>query len=259
MALNLGATALNNLYLGSTEIKKAYLGANVLFSASAAFNPASLFGGSDDGWYWEPSLATTFTDSARTTSAAVGDSIGGVTDLSGKANHGSQGTASRRMVLRQAANGSYYQESDAVDDFLETDMNLSSKRMTVAMAFKPLARDFIVLSNLGAFAPWVGIGQSGSGNLDLDGGGVTLNSTYYDNVLFTGTTRGDLYTGAQSAKSIIVDFTVDTTSWLAPIIGKFNIASFYTPGDTFAVLAIDRELTDTERASLSTYFMGLVP
>ena len=227
--------------------------------APAGFNPASLFGAGDDGWYWEPSLATTFTDVARTTSAAVGDSIGGVTDLSGKGNHGFQGTASRRMVLRQAANGSYYYESDAVDDVLQTGMSLTGKRMTVAMAFKPLARNFIMLSNLNESRPWVGIGQSGSGNSAISGDGVTLNSTYYDNVLFTGTTRGNLYTSAQSAKSIIVDFTVDTYFWRDPMIGKFNSAAFYTPGDTFATLAIDRELTSTERANLATHLSALVP
>lgn len=36
MALKLGTTALNKVYLGSTEINKAYLGAGVLFSAVAA-------------------------------------------------------------------------------------------------------------------------------------------------------------------------------------------------------------------------------
>ena len=255
MALKLGTTSLNKLYLGSTEIKTAYLGADVLFSSG--FNPLSLFGAGDDGWYWEPSLATTFTDVARTTSAAVGDGIGGVTDLSGKANHGFQGTASRRMVLRQAANGSYYYESDAVDDVLRGDMSLSGKRMTVAMAYRPIARASMLMYDGIAQDKFIGVTASGSSN-DGISRGATINSLHFDNVLSTGTTRGDLYTSVQASKSFVLDTTLDAVAW-EPGFGRYSNFDFYAPGDIFALFGIDRELTATERANLDAHLSALVP
>ena len=225
---------------------------------SGGFSPALLFGVADDGWYWEPSLDTTFTDAARTIPTTVGNAVGGVTDASGNANHGSQAMAAARMVLRQAANGSYYYESDSVDDLLQTGMNLASKRMTVAMAFRPLARSFILLTNAGSLNPWMLAGQSGSTSTVLSAA-RTLNSIYFDNVLFTGTTRGQLYTAAQSAKSVIADVTTSADAWLAPSIGQYFSGSYYTPGDTFATLAIDREITAPERANITASFVAMVP
>ena len=230
-----------------------------LATRGGGFSPASMFGPADDGWYWEPSLATTFTDAARTTPTTLGNAIGGVTDSSGKANHGSQATAAARMVLRQAANGSYYYESDTTDDALQTGMNIASKRMTIAMAFRPLERNFILLSNAVAATPYAIIGQSGGSTTSLVKPGTTLNSVYFDNVLFTGTTRGQIYASAQAAKSVIVDFTQDATAWAAPAIGKYFGGNLYAPGDTFATLAIDREITATERANLTASFVALVP
>jgi len=227
------------------------------FSASSAFDPASLFGGSDDGWYREASLATTFTDSARTTSTTVGNPVGGVTDLSGKGNHGTTDTDMERTTLRQAANGSYYYEFDATDR-LAVGLNLISKRMTIAMAFRPLAQNFVFLRDRNDSTRWAGIGQSGS-TTGLAASNATLNSTYYDNVLLTDLTRGGSYTAAQSAKSVVIDFTVSAVNWTEPIIGNLNGSGFLGVGDTFADLAIDRELTSTERADLTTYFMSLVP
>ena len=227
------------------------------FSASSAFDPASLFGGSDDGWYREASLATTFTDAARTTSTTVGNPVGGVTDLSGKGNHGTTDTDMERTTLRQAANGSYYYEFDATDR-LAVGLNLISKRMTIAMAFRPLAQNFVFLRDRNDSTRWAGIGQSGS-TTGLAASNATLNSTYYDNVLLTDLTRGGSYTAAQSAKSVVIDFTVGAVTWPDPIIGRQNVSTFLGVGDTFADLAIDRELTSTERADLTTYFMSLVP
>ena len=255
MALNLGANAIGKLYLGSTQINKAYLGTNVLFSSG--FNPASLFGADDDGWYREASLATTFTDSARTTSTTVGNPVGGVTDLSGKGNHGTTDDDAERATLRQAANGSYYYEFDAPNR-LAVGLNLISKRMTIAMAFRPLAQNFVFLRDRDLSNRWVGIGQTGS-TAALEASNATLNSTYYDNVLLTDLTRGGAYTAAQSAKSVVIDFTVSAVSWAEPIIGRQGASNFLGVGDTFADFAIDRELTSTERADLTTYFMSLVP
>lgn len=230
-------------------------GMNVTTRRGGGFNPASIFAPADDGWYWQPSLTTTFTDAARTTPTTVGNPVGGVTDLSGKGKHGSQVTASARMTLRQAANGSYYYESDTSEDVLQTAFNIDGKRITLAMAFRPLARTFMLLMNAGAGSPYSALGIEGGAGSQV----YPPNSVYFDNVLFTGTTAGELYTAAQSATSVIYDFNPGAGDWLNPAIGKYQSGPFYTPGDTFATLAIDREITATERANITASFMALVP
>jgi len=227
--------------------------ANVIVS----FDPASLFGAGDDGWYWEPSLATTFTDVARTTPTTVGGPVGGVTDLSGKENHGFQEAAVRRVTLRQAANGRYFYESDAVEDVLRCGMNMNGKRMTVAMAYRPIARDSMFMSDGLGGSKFVGVAQPGNGSTTL-AASATINYIRLGNVLFTGTTRGALYTSVQANKSFIFDATISAGAW-EPGFGKYQAFQIHPPGDIFAIFGIDREITSTERANLDAHLLALVP
>jgi len=115
MALKIGATAINKLYLGSTAINKAYLGADVLFSG--VFSPASLFAGGTDGVWYDPSdLSTLFQDSAGTTPVtAASDPIGYAGDKSGNDNHAIQATAAARPTYQT---GPARATLDKVDDRL---------------------------------------------------------------------------------------------------------------------------------------------
>jgi len=65
--------------------------------AGGGFSPASLFANGEQGAWLPPRYESTlFTDAARTTPAAAGGQIGGITDKSGNGAHAAQATSSFR-------------------------------------------------------------------------------------------------------------------------------------------------------------------
>jgi hypothetical protein len=68
-----------------------------------------------DGYAFIPSPTTCFTDTSRTTPAGVGDSVAGMTDLSGNGYHALQAGANAVPTLEQDANGRYYLQYTAAD------------------------------------------------------------------------------------------------------------------------------------------------
>jgi len=66
---------------------------------SGGFSPALLFGQGEQGAWFDPSPTTTFTDTARTVPATVGQAVAGMTDLSGRGNHATQATVAARPIL----------------------------------------------------------------------------------------------------------------------------------------------------------------
>lgn len=94
-----------------------------------SFTPLSLFAAGEPGVWYDPSdLSTMFQDSAGTTPVtAVDQPVGKILDKSGRGNHATQGTSTKRPVLKQGVGGLYYLYFDGVDDYLEcTSMNRSS-------------------------------------------------------------------------------------------------------------------------------------
>jgi len=116
MALTLGTTPLNKIYLGSTAINKAYLGATVVFSGGS-FDPTSLFAGGQEGVLLEAfDIGTLFQVSDGTTPVTVAtDPIGYVGDKSGRGNHATQATAAARPTYQT---GPARATLDKVDDRL---------------------------------------------------------------------------------------------------------------------------------------------
>jgi hypothetical protein len=87
------------------------------------FLPSSLFGVSDQGyWYDNQDLTTMFQDVAGTIPVtAVEQPVGLQLDKSGKGNHRiSPGPTTSRPILRQDANGIYYLDTDGADDWMRT-------------------------------------------------------------------------------------------------------------------------------------------
>lgn len=91
-----------------------------LASDSNRFNPAVLFANGEQGLLYEIGPSTCFVDVGRTTPAAVGDTVAGIADRSGRSNHASQSTSASRPILRQDGSGNYYLEYDGVDDYFVT-------------------------------------------------------------------------------------------------------------------------------------------
>lgn len=100
----------------------------------AGYSPSDLFAASEQGAWYDPSdLSTMFQDSAGTVPVtAVGQPVGLIRDKSGRNNHASQITATKRP-LYQVANGYAHLAFDGIDDALATNsINFTaSDKMTV--------------------------------------------------------------------------------------------------------------------------------
>jgi len=83
---------------------------------------AALFSAGEQGAWYDPSdFSTMFQDAAGTTPVtAVGQAVGRILDKSGRGNHATQTTDTKRPVLQQDANGKYYLLFDGIDDALQT-------------------------------------------------------------------------------------------------------------------------------------------
>ena len=87
----------------------------------AAFSPAFLFAGGQQGIWLDPSdLATMFQDDAGTVPVTgAGQVVGRILDKSGNGHHATQATEASKPILRMT-NGLWRLEFDGVDDFLVT-------------------------------------------------------------------------------------------------------------------------------------------
>ena len=81
----------------------------------AAFSPVTLFGVSDTGGCWNPSvLSSVWQDSVGGTPASLNGEMLAISDLSGKANHAS----GVKGPTLKTSGGLYWSEFDGVDDLL---------------------------------------------------------------------------------------------------------------------------------------------
>lgn len=108
-----------------------------------SFSPASLFAAGEQGAWYDPSdMSTLFQDSAGTTPVtAVDQPVGLMLDKSGRGNHATQTTTTKRPLLKQDGNGKYYLLFDGVDDFMVTNSIdfTSTDKMTVWAGVRKLS------------------------------------------------------------------------------------------------------------------------
>jgi hypothetical protein len=122
-------------------------------------SPAALFAAGEQGlWYDYSDLSTVFQDAAGTIPGAVGSVVGLVRDKSGRGNHASQATTSKKPILRQSGS-LFYLQFDGVDDALVTgNMDLSaSDKLSLFVALDKLSN-----AALGIFAELQTVGSNGT-------------------------------------------------------------------------------------------------
>ena len=129
-----------------------------------------LFASGEQGAWYDPSdMSTLFQDSAGTVPVtAVEHPVGRILDKSGRGNHATQATTTKRPVLKIDAGGCYYLSFDGVDDALQTgNINFTSTdKMTVwagvtklSDAANALVYEFSSTEslNVGSFSMWAPI------------------------------------------------------------------------------------------------------
>jgi hypothetical protein len=230
-----------------------------------AFDPASLFAGGEDGfWYDYSDLSTMFTDDAATTPVtADGDPVAVILDKSGNDNHGRQTTAASRPLYK--TDGTlHWLQFDNTDDFLVPD-NVSIQpgagtatwSLNYGTQYLGADASVILLGDLSSNAYTLVSVQSSATttlispapaslvSLDIDGVGKTL----------AGRTWGDNYTDFQGQHVLRTEITVPTAvAWGSPALFRFSATGqFNFGGFCYSTIFIDRALTDGEKASVDTY------
>lgn len=237
--------------------------------ARGAWTPASLFGAGGEGVWLAPSPTTCFTDLAGTTPAGEGDSVALMLDMSGNDNHATQLTAPARPTLQKTTGGLWYLEFDGLDNDIsipfdafnatgdqtfaitaqhdtgiggfiylaggrgDTGYLFVTLGSTSRMRFIPIMSGFAepVSDNPIGTAPrvWVGDHDRSTGVARLFEDGTEYSDTGAANTDVTTPTDNTLYLGSGS---------VGGTEW---------------KGKIFAVVAVDRLLSLSERGKLQTF------
>jgi hypothetical protein len=234
---------------------------------AGAFNPASLFGGSDQGFLINTTDASTlYSDTARTSLATT--TVGGITDLSGKSLHLSQSSTGRQPV-RATVSSVNCITFDGLAYGSDSDRIVTNSAVTWAQPLTILMVAHIANTNGdilfgsdnttgtpgiywesalgGRIVPAAGSTFNGSTGVTASTWQVLLiefngasSATYRDG---TGPVTGDPGSGGVSG----VPFAIG---------GRLFGAGF--AGSIAAFMAITRILTAGERASLTTWAGALV-
>lgn len=224
-----------------------------------SFDPASLFGDSDDGHAYNlANLSTVWEDSAGTTPASIDGPVGRVDDVSGKGNNATQGTADNRPLI-SVVGGKNVLVFDTTNDSIVSAVSVGpSSKWTFAMSFSLGADTQAMLFPHSANTSYyVGAAQSGSSSTGLSGGSV-IDKIVVDGSVIAAANRGELYTAVSGGNpSIIVELTT-TSGWnVSPSLAYFAASSTWNwPGNISRHLVIDRALTDDEIAALTGWLNG---
>ncbi len=214
---------------------------------------SQLFANNEQGFAFDfNDLSTMYQDAAGTIPVTgVGQPVGRVLDKSGRGNHATQSTSSKRPILQQnATTGAYYLAFDGVDDFLSTasfpamgitpTIFLGSSSTTAAMYATVLSKG---ISN-GAYIYY--------SNLSLMFHNLKLNGTTFSSTArYISDGNAQLKSGNNITSGQVASNGFNTT---APLyIGSFNGSQNMFQGNIYSLigiarLATDAEITNTENA-----------
>lgn len=140
-----------------------HIGWSEAVSEEIAVGIPSLFANGEQGAWYDPSDFTTmFQDAAGTTPVtAIGQPVGLIRDKSGRNNHATQSTATRRPLLQQDGTGRYYLDFDVDDALVTPSINFTATdKMTVFAGIRKMSDAALAIflessasynTNVGAF------------------------------------------------------------------------------------------------------------
>jgi hypothetical protein len=236
------------------EIVSPLSGFGSPFGGRKSFNPIRLFAAGEQGAWFEPSPTTCFTDTARTTPASVGQTVAGMTDLSGNDNHATQDITSARPILaRVPASGRR--------NILAQTATLATQSRTVTAAQHALSfrgTGTVTLTGASTSGPLVGTGANDIVSLTFTptAGSLTLtvSGTVNDAQLELGAVRTGYQLVADANAFDVTEAGQPDNFFLSfdGIDDFLSIASFDPAFDKVQVFAGVRKLSDANRASIVT-------
>ena len=236
------------MLLGTTPVRKIYQGQNLIGARIA-----ELFANGAQGVWYDPSdFSTLFQDSAGATPVtAVEQPVGLILDKSGRGNHASQATATRRPVLRQDGNGKHYLYFDGVDDGMSTGSIVWTSAATCFTAIRHTSDRWVDvwLTENGGSGYWA-VGQSGS-SLTPTGNEVGSAKTYVDGLQLTPNTRNQVALEGFNRHRIFETRALNLTPYSNGLtVGSYS--GFMTKGDLFGLI-IAQGVTEQESTSVRKY------
>lgn len=218
------------------------------------FDPASLFGGSDEGYFFDISdLSTVFSDTARTTLASVDGPVKGVTDKSGKGHHMAW-VSGNTLTLRQS--GSFY--------YLEASATNGVTLCNCAMAQPWYRISAIRINNWAQYQRVFGSATVSHGVLRQNGSTPQLylndsaDGPMVSPTLSTDYTISEVHNDAGSSIQLNSATAQTGTSGTQTADGQVLFDTFDgirpCAGFFYGDFAISRDPTSGEKASLKTFF-----
>lgn len=210
----------------------------------------ALFANNEQGFAFDfNDLSTMYQDSAGTIPVtSVGQPVGRVLDKSGRGNHATQTTSSKRPILQKnATTGAYYLSFDGVDDFLTTNsvpaMGLGTTIFSGSFCNK-VGVSAIVARGMGGYlyqtATQTTI-QSMSNGISIATSGNTVTTALYDPSGTGATLRANKQVGTKP----VAERGFNNTNPL--IIGAFDTSNTVPfQGNIYSVIGINRVATSTE-------------
>ena len=227
----------------------------------SSWSPVSLFSsGQAGGLYLPGSSGSMFKEDTLTTPAVVGDTLGGLIDFSGNGNHALQSDSTRRPTIVNNS-GKVGLLFDSTNDVLNHPGAVlgQSPEFEVSLCYIPNdPTNWMLMNRYLAPSPWWVAAQKGSTSTAMYGGtGATFEAMYFNNSLWTGTTRGHLYSASQDASRLLFQGT--STSTLTEIgLFKYSSGSYTAPGIILGILIREGRMSETERQLLDTFWQSLL-
>ena len=223
----------------------------------------SLFSAGEQGAIYIPKpivngAQALFQDSAVTVPVtADGDPVGKMIDQSGNGNHAVQTVSGRRMGYSEP-NGLL---QDQVNDLITIGgLNLKAaygtKIWTLCVGYSDLGpEDIILLNQANETEPWIGIGQQGSSSSGISSGAAEQEAVWFNGVLESPATRGDMWALMNASSVIVIEFTVlaGSRNWNAPSIGMYLEGPTSGPKKSEFWMLREGSLTDSERQNVEAY------
>lgn len=225
------------------------------FGAGAPWSPRRLFANGEQGALYLPHPSYVYQSNDTSTAGAVGQTVGYITDLSGRGNHATQASASRRPVLRQTVGGLYYLEFDGTDDYLATGAFTSmSQPSTVFTAHIATGSGKQIFDSNGSprdliqvgATPTMFAGSLVSGNADAGWSGAAR--------VYTATFNGASSTIGTNATATAT-INAGSNAMASPLllgIGNGLVSPVFA-GSIYAFIFLNRLATASEQASVQRY------
>ena len=225
-----------------------------------AWTPAELFQASEAGGWYDPSdLSTLWQDAAGTTPVtADGDPVGKMEDKSGNGNHMTQSVLAERPTYKTAGGLHYL-------DLTTAAVGMDYTFTPPATLTQSLGYDTngdtagLVFGRKAASTYFAGVFASGSSSTALADtvSGYSFVSLHVDGTVFSGTTRGDIYTDINGKKVDIFEYGTDAASRTFNF-GNWNNgdATNSLTGHLYAHVLSEGSLSTGNRGEMETYIAG---